>query len=327
MQHSSLRRMFLLGLAAVTLAVAIAFAALHGEGGENDPLCTLGHSLGASSAWAGCNPTQDPYCPSGCCIGKTRYDIPTGCAWQNGQCRPTGYDPQTLSCTSGCLTTSVACGVVNGQCQLVSHTLTCCTSLPTPTPPPPPTLTLEFQCSLWGLGGWCRDGGQLKAVGTDPSGGTITVSGSLNDPANTPIACQGTGSCTAIVPLPEGLGTAQATATSRYGKVQASMDWLYDPTYPALQFTLAPSSPDGQNGWYITAPTVTLQGSDATSGIASLEISPDGATWYPSPWTVPDGQYNLILRAMDRAGNITQTQTALQVDTTPPQVLYQIPSP
>ncbi len=217
--------------------------------------------------------------------------------------------------------------MVNGQCQLVSHTLTCCTSLPTPTPPPPPTLTLEFQCSLWGLGGWCRDGGQLKAVGTDPSGGTITVSGSLNDPANTPIACQGTGSCTAIVPLPEGLGTAQATATSRYGKAQASMDWLYDPTYPALQFTLAPSSPDGQNGWYITAPTVTLQGSDATSGIASLEISPDGATWYPSPWTVPDGQYNLILRAMDRAGNITQTQTALQVDTTPPQVLYQIPPP
>ncbi len=260
-------------------------------------------------------------------MGTTRYDVPTGCAWQGGECRPTGYNPSTLACDSGCLTSSFACGVVNGQCRLVPHNVTCCTSLPTPTPPPPPVLTLEFQCGLWGTGGWCRQGGQLKSTGADPSGGTVTVSGALGDPANTAVACQGSKTCTVQVSLPEGQGMAQVKATSRYGQAQGSQAWHYDPTYPTLQVGLMPASPDGANGWYVTTPTLTLQGSDATSGVAALRVSPDGGTtWHTAPWQVPDGQYTLLAQAVDGAGNITQKQVVVKVDTTPPQVRYQIPA-
>ncbi len=318
--------MFVLGLAAATLAGVVAFVAL--RGGRGKPLCKLSHALGVSSAWAGCIPDQDPYCPSGCCMGTTRYDVPTGCAWQGGQCRATGYDQTTLTCTSGCLKTSVACGVVNGQCQLVPHNVTCCTNLPTPTPPPPPRLTLEFQCATWGLGGWCRGDGALKATGVDPSGGQVTVNGTLGDPAQTAIHCQGTPSCTTTVPLPEGQGTAEVTAVSRYGQAQGSQRWQYDPTPPEMTFALAPAAPNGANGWYVTSPTITLQGRDATSGIAALRISPDGgATWYPSPWTVPEGQFNLLMQAVDGAGNITQAQTQVRVDVTPPEVQTVVPPP
>ena len=45
-----------------------------------------------------------------------------------------------------------------------------------------------------------------------------------------------------------------------------------DATLPTIDHSVAPASPDGANGWYVTAPTVTFSCGDATSpgsGLAS----------------------------------------------------------
>ncbi|HKY45302.1 MAG TPA: family 10 glycosylhydrolase, partial [Pyrinomonadaceae bacterium] len=51
---------------------------------------------------------------------------------------------------------------------------------------------------------------------------------------------------------------------------------------PQTTAAVTPATPDGQNGWYKTAPTVTLSASDNCSGVAATEYSTDGgATWQP----------------------------------------------
>ena len=290
-------------------------------------------TLGVQVAWAGCSGPPDVYCPSGCCLGTKVADVIATCGWVAGQCRPTAWtrlNPVVCNDTCSAQVNVGQCTVQNGQCVRVDdwQTTSCCMALPTPTPPPPPVLTLEFLGDTWGPAGWCRAGGRLQATGQDPSGGQVTVSGSLGDPANTPVQCRGTPACTVTLPLPKGQGAARATATSAYGQARRSQRWQYDPNPPQMSYTLNPAAPDGQNGWYVTHPTVTVSGSDATSGLAALRVSPDGgATWHASPWTVPEGQYHLLLQAVDAAGNITQDQATVKVDTTPPQVQYHIPAP
>lgn len=81
-----------------------------------------------------------------------------------------------------------------------------------------------------------------------------------------------------------------------------------------------------------TAPTVTpsfdaarnllsLNATDAVSGIDSLEISLDGGiTWTSSTGTVSfprDGRYTVLYRCRDKAGNVTTGQTTVTVVTLP----------
>ncbi len=193
------------------------------------------------------------------------------------------------------------------------------TKTPTPTPLPP-TLTLEFLCDVWGNAGWCRSGGRIKATGTDPSGQSILVSGDTGGPSPQRLACSGTDTCTATASVVEGTGTAQARATGPGGTVSQALDWKYDPTAPTLAYTILPASPDGLSGWYVTAPQVSVAGSDATSGVASEEVSTDGSgAWSASPITLNDGTHTLAFRVADVAGNVTtQSGPSVKVDTRPP---------
>ena len=51
---------------------------------------------------------------------------------------------------------------------------------------------------------------------------------------------------------------------------------------PTTAATFTPASPDGANGWYRSAVTVTLGASDNCSGVARTEFSTDGGvTWEP----------------------------------------------
>jgi len=55
-----------------------------------------------------------------------------------------------------------------------------------------------------------------------------------------------------------------------------------DHTSPVPDASLAPTSPDGDNGWYVSPVTVTASSSDITSGIESQGVSLDGTIWKPS---------------------------------------------
>jgi len=104
-----------------------------------------------------------------------------------------------------------------------------------------------------------------------------------------------------------------------------------DTTPPTLALHVDPSTPDGDNGWYVTAPVVAVEANDEGSGVTDMEVSADGGqTWETyddtkTP-TLSDGLYHLMARAWDTAGNeATITGPTVRVDTTPPTLLLDAP--
>jgi len=95
-----------------------------------------------------------------------------------------------------------------------------------------------------------------------------------------------------------------------------------DTTAPVTTAEFAPPS-DG--GWHAGAVPVTLDATDAGSGVGTIEWSLDGGAW--TPYTEPvdvtgDGEHELLYRATDRAGNAETLKSAiLRIDSTKPTVL------
>ena len=96
-----------------------------------------------------------------------------------------------------------------------------------------------------------------------------------------------------------------------------------DQLAPETSLVLEPASPNGQNGWYITKPTVTLNANDNCSGVATTEYSLDGGqTWqtYSGTFTINDeGTTTVLYRSTDLANNAeTAKSVTLKVDTSAP---------
>jgi len=190
--------------------------------------------------------------------------------------------------------------------------------------PQPPQISMSFECDTWGDGGWCKSGGRITASATDPLGGSVSLSGSTGGGGT--LACTGTGQCTASQALPEGSGTAQATATSLSGSTSASVAWKVDGTPP----TFAPSvpAPDGQNGWFITQPNIQAGASDAVSGVAWVKYRDNGGAWQSLPVNLPDGTHTVEFQAADNAGNVAiASAVTVNVDTTAPMLTPSLLAP
>jgi len=94
---------------------------------------------------------------------------------------------------------------------------------------------------------------------------------------------------------------------------------------PVTTATVTPASPDGANGWYRSAVTVTLGASDNCSGVARTEFSTDGGvTWEPYTGDlalVSDGVSTIHYRSVDIAGNAEAAQSlTVKIDQTAPTV-------
>ena len=78
----------------------------------------------------------------------------------------------------------------------------------------------------------------------------------------------------------------------------------------------------GDNGWYISTVTITLEATDDVSGVASIFYKIDEGTWteYTDPVEVlTDGDHNIDYYAVDNAGNEeTPNSGSFKVDRTPP---------
>lgn len=90
----------------------------------------------------------------------------------------------------------------------------------------------------------------------------------------------------------------------------------------------------GNNGWYTSDVSVTLQATDnepGGSGVKNTEYSFDGSTWttYVSPFTITtEGTTTLYFRSTDNAGNIEATKTqTIKIDKTPPVITITSPQP
>ena len=88
-------------------------------------------------------------------------------------------------------------------------------------------------------------------------------------------------------------------------------------------------SPDGENGWYVTLPTITLSASDAVSGVKSIHYAWDGTgfTEYTAPFTVPsEGIHYLQVYTLDNANNKEAVQTFIfKSDIEPPTTAIRVP--
>ena len=97
-----------------------------------------------------------------------------------------------------------------------------------------------------------------------------------------------------------------------------------DQTKPVTSITLSPASPTGNSPWYKgpTAPTFTLSGSDAGSGVATTKYQIDSGaiTTYSSAVTIPEGTHTVSYWSTDNAGNTETTNTTgtIKVDTVAP---------
>lgn len=87
---------------------------------------------------------------------------------------------------------------------------------------------------------------------------------------------------------------------------------------------MSPESPDGPNGWYRTAPSITVAPpADHPAPVIvyyRLNTAPAVPVTQPTNITIPeDGEYTLCVWTVDAAGNISPSQTRdIRLDTAPP---------
>jgi hypothetical protein len=93
------------------------------------------------------------------------------------------------------------------------------------------------------------------------------------------------------------------------------------------QATVTPPAPDGQNGWYQHAPTVTLTTGGGRTILYSLEASPSDWVTYTVPVVINAGLSTLTYRDID-GGTMSATQTCgpFQVDTSAPTAKVSAPA-
>jgi photosystem II stability/assembly factor-like uncharacterized protein len=91
---------------------------------------------------------------------------------------------------------------------------------------------------------------------------------------------------------------------------------------PATSAAVAPPAPDGLNGWYVTAPVVTLSATPGAAPVASTFYTINGGATqtYAGPFPVtPDGTNSVSFWSTDAHGNTGATSSiSLHVDLTNP---------
>jgi len=99
----------------------------------------------------------------------------------------------------------------------------------------------------------------------------------------------------------------------------------YDVTPPEVSLNV--QGTPGEQGWYTSAVTVSIEAQDALAGIAEVRYALDGGDWVVADQVVLDenGEHVLQYQAQDAAGNVSDVQTTtLRVDRAAPQITYDI---
>ncbi len=98
---------------------------------------------------------------------------------------------------------------------------------------------------------------------------------------------------------------------------------------PVTKALVSPAVPDGLNGWYIGAVSVTLTATDLVSDVAGTRYSLNGETTW-STYTAPvildqDGAYSISYRSIDTVGHVETTKVLnLKRDGTAPEIVLSV---
>ncbi len=171
-----------------------------------------------------------------------------------------------------------------------------------------------------GTNGWFRQssvGFALSATDPSPGSGVAAITYALDGGAaqtySGPGSIAAQGDHTLAYWSVDGVGNAEAPNTAHV---------KLDNVSPATTIALAPSTPNGSNGWYTASPTFSLSATDATSGVATthyrIDAGPTAA--YAGPVAVAEGQHTVSYWSVDAAGNTetTHTTATIKVDSVRP---------
>lgn len=179
-----------------------------------------------------------------------------------------------------------------------------------------PVIVATLQCTQWGNSNWCGGELSLSLTATEAQGRDVLISGDVD---GTVFACPtGAGTVSCSVPLPEGAGTVNYTATSSIGRsASGSTTYQRDSLQPQIDGWL--DGTPGNDPWFVSSVDVNASASDFApgSGLLAFEYSLDGGSWesFPGTLSILDGVHSLSLRATDGAGNVVETSQTIQVDT------------
>ena len=123
------------------------------------------------------------------------------------------------------------------------------------------------------------------------------------------------------LPLTDGVHTVSYRASDAAGNMAGSRTVMVSVDATSPQSTAVLSGERGDHGWYRTPVVVSLQASDATSGVDVLAYRVGTGTWRPygDPFTLSSGVHTIQFTATDKAGWLEPAQTlTVRVDETPP---------
>jgi hypothetical protein len=123
---------------------------------------------------------------------------------------------------------------------------------------------------------------------------------------------------------PEGESALYWRAVDQAGNREdvKTMSFKVDTLPPHLDYTVYPLEPNGENGWYVSTPQVTLTSMDA----AAIYYAFDNSQFllYEAPIQIPDGEVTLRLTCVDGAGNDgDEYRLKFKVDTVEPELTGQ----
>ena len=177
-----------------------------------------------------------------------------------------------------------------------------------------PPATIATFAGIPGNNGWFTSNVTVRLDATDASSGVAAIHYRVDDGPWQDY--------TGAFILVEGRHALAYYAVDVAGLVEAehSASILIDTTPPTTTAVL--SGTLGSNGWYISNVTVSLNATDASSGVASIFYRVDNGPWgtYSGSFSLADGPHDIEYYATDRAGNAEPAaRRDISIDTMPPQ--------
>ena len=160
----------------------------------------------------------------------------------------------------------------------------------------------------------------------DPSGGgyiELNPSGGIYDAGNVVTATAIASNGYVFDHWSEDVSGNDATINITMNENKSIIAHFREAVPPQTTHSLSPSSPNGNNGWYVSNVTITLNANDNISGVNITKYKIDDGNWqeYAEPFTVTGT--DVYYKSEDVAGNTEDEKMVdVKIDKTPPSVVF-----